>query len=160
MFARLVYVLADAGALADWAGCFDPAVEGELGKPMKCEGSSALDAGVLTDQGFSNFFSESTLLSEPLVAGKAYTYSYDQILPFYVGEGISVDVYGAMADSPCVAQTKLFTLKHDENWHQSFCFTPDRAYERTIARVLVSGIWLTFDLATVGTMCKGCSETP
>ena len=61
---------------------------------------------------------------------------------------------------PCAPQTKLFTIEVDQTWHQSVCFTPDRAYERSFARISVKNILFNFDLGTVGTLCKSCSMTP
>jgi hypothetical protein len=144
------------GQPGDWAGCEPPGADNDV--VIDCEGLR--DGGVLTETGFNHVYATSSAIKTPLLVGKTYEFNYDNILPFYIGDGIDVDVYGAMSDKPCEKLTKLFTLRHDAYWHQSYCFTADRPYDRAISHVSVRNIWFDFQLGTIGTLCKGCSKDP
>jgi hypothetical protein len=95
-----------------------------------------------------------------LLAGHTYQYSYDRLLPLNFGQPVNVDVFGATADAVCSPKQKLFSLYLDGsifNWHQGYCFTPDRDYEYAITYVYIQGVLYYSNVLAAGTVCDTCS---
>jgi hypothetical protein len=100
------------------------------------------------------------VLPGTLLAGHAYQFSYDRLLPFSLGQPVSVDVFGSTAPDLCMPDQKLFSLNLDDsilNWHQAYCFTPDRDYDHVITRVYIQGTLLYYNALATGTICDSCS---
>jgi hypothetical protein len=96
-----------------------------------------------------------------LLKGHAYQFSYDRLLPINFGNAVSVDVFGTTDDDICKADQKLFSLNLDGsifNWHQSYCFTPDRDYHYALTRVYIQGVFFYFNALATGTLCDTCSN--
>jgi hypothetical protein len=151
--------VADAGVAPSEFGCLTQSSFDEpdpSAKPVLCEASP--DGGMLTDQGFVALNEVSGKVQTPIVPGQQYEYIYDHLLPLVIGQGVTVEVYGAFADQPCVKDDMLFSFRLDGTWHQSVCFTPKKAYTHAITRVSVDGVWFWFDLGQIGTICNGCSN--
>jgi hypothetical protein len=149
----------DSGVAPDTVGCvsggsFD-APKPDAVPPITC---SSDDGGMLTEDGLKSLIETSSPIITPVVAGQSYEFIYDHIIPLVLGKGVTVEVYGAMNSMPCEKLEKLFTFRLDGTWHQSLCFTPQRAYERTITRIQLDGVWFWFELGQIGTVCKGCAN--
>ncbi|HEX3770077.1 MAG TPA: hypothetical protein VHV30_04400 [Polyangiaceae bacterium] len=99
-------------------------------------------------------------LSVTLKAGHAYQATYDQLLPIVLGQGVTVEIWGASDEDVCAGEQLLFTLDLDgslQSWHETFCFTPDRDYDRAVTKVFVKGVLFFYDALAVTTFCDTCS---
>jgi hypothetical protein len=125
---------------------------------MECTGNE-LDAAVAwADGGVA--YSDSSSLPYTLLKGHTYQVSYDQLLPFEFGSSVIVDIYGATQANVCQADMLLFTLTLNgsiADWHQSYCFTPDRDYDYLITNVYIQGVLFYFDPLSVSTLCDTCT---
>jgi hypothetical protein len=104
--------------------------------------------------------SESGYLGYTFLAGHTYSVSYDRLLPIELGDAVTVDIYGANAPNICEEGQKLFTLTLDGsifNWHQEYCFTPDRDYQYVITNVNIKGVITYINPLSVSTICDSCS---
>jgi hypothetical protein len=106
-------------------------------------------------------YSSADRLSFTLLAGHTYQASYDQLLPIELGAAVTVDIYGSTQPNVCEADAKLFTLVLDgsiANWHQSYCFTPDRDYDYLVENIGIQGvIGYIPPILAVSTFCDTCS---
>jgi hypothetical protein len=130
---------------------------------MVCPANVTTTAGYFLDGGVYN--SSVARVAAPLshlAAGQSYTFSYDRVLPFVVGGGsIVVDVYGSNAPDVCTPLEKLFTMHLDgslQDWNQTYCFTPTRDYEYTIANDANDGVAFYQTIDITGTLCAGTCQ--
>jgi hypothetical protein len=151
----------DAGALN---GCTAGAASGtpEAGTndagQVECtqnevEGGAAwLDGGAVA--------SVATPLGYTFLAGHAYQVSYDRLLPIELGQPVTVEIYGSTQPDVCKTDQLLFTLHLDGsifNWHQAYCFTPDRDYSYVITNVYIQGVLTYINPLSVSTICDSCT---
>ena len=104
--------------------------------------------------------SVATPLPVTLLAGHTYSASYDRLLPIVLGQAVTVEIWGSTEPDICQADQKLFTLNLDGSifdWHESFCFTPDRDYHYAITRVYIQGTLFFFNALAVSTLCDTCT---
>ncbi|MGH7434559.1 MAG: hypothetical protein ACRENE_02710 [Polyangiaceae bacterium] len=99
-------------------------------------------------------------LGVTLLKGHTYQVSYDRLLPVVLGQPVTVKIYGSTEPDICRTDQLLFTLNLDGsifNWHQGYCFTPDRDYHYAVTNVYVQGVLVFFDVLSVSTICDSCS---
>jgi hypothetical protein len=104
--------------------------------------------------------SVATALGYTFVAGHAYQVSYDRLLPIELGQPVTVEIYGSTLPDVCKADQLLFTLHLDGsifNWHQAYCFTPDRDYSYAITNVYIQGVLTYINPLSVSTVCDSCT---
>ena len=104
--------------------------------------------------------SVATPLPVTLLAGHTYQVSYDRLLPIVLGQPVTVEIYGSTAPDVCTVQQKLFTLNLDSsifNWHQAYCFTPDRDYHEVVTDVYIQGVLVFINILSVSTICDTCT---
>jgi hypothetical protein len=102
-----------------------------------------------------------TPLGYTLLAGHSYQVSYDRLLPIELGNAVKVEIYGSTEPDVCKADQLLFTLNLDGsifNWHQSYCFTPDRDYAYGITNVYIQGVLTYINPLSVSTVCDSCTQ--
>ena len=94
-------------------------------------------------------------LGVTLLKGHPYEVSYDRLLPIVLGQPVTVKVYGSTEPDICQPDQLLFTLNLDGsifNWHQGYCFTPDRDYHFAVTNVYVQGVLVFFNALSVSTI--------
>jgi hypothetical protein len=114
-------------------------------------------AGLAVDGGVTT--SHASKVPGVLVAGQAYSYSYDRVLPINVGQPVTVDVYGSNEPDVCTPGEKLFTMVLDGSilsWNKTYCFTPTKSYAFTISNVSTAGVVYYNSSSFAGTICPGC----
>ncbi len=119
-----------------------------------------VEAGVAWTDGGA-VASEAAPLGYTFLAGHTYSVSYDRLLPIELGQAVTVDVFGSTAPDICETQQKLFTLTLDGsifNWHQSYCFTPDRDYQYVVTNVYIQGVLIYINPLSVSTICDSCTQ--
>jgi hypothetical protein len=152
----------DASGPGPLNGCVSDLASGDGGADAgltQCPGNE-IDASVAwLDGGIA--YSSADLLPYTLLAGHTYQASYDQLLPIELGSAVTVDVYGSTLPDVCVADAKLFTLVLNgsiANWHQSYCFTPDRDYNYLVENIGIQGVLGYIPpILAVSTFCDTCS---
>jgi hypothetical protein len=104
--------------------------------------------------------SVATDLGVTLMAGHTYQVSFDRLLPVVLGQPVTVQIYGSSEPDVCETQQLLFTLNLDGsifNWHQAYCFTPDRDYHYAVTNVYIQGVLFFFNPLSVSTLCDSCT---
>jgi hypothetical protein len=94
-----------------------------------------------------------------LLAGHAYSFAYDRVLPLSVGQPVTVDVYGSNAPDICTEGEKLFTMNLDGSlpaWDKTYCFTPAKDYSYIISNVSIQGVFFYNSVDFSGTLCTDC----
>jgi hypothetical protein len=133
------------------------AVDGGLG--LDCPGnvtSSGLEA--VFDGGVEA--SHAGKLPGRLLAGRAYSFAYDRLLPIGLGQPVTVDVYGSNEPDVCAEGEKLFTMNLDGSilsWNRTYCFTPTKDYAYVISNISILGVFYYNSAAFVGTLCTDCA---
>jgi hypothetical protein len=128
------------------------------GGSVECTGNEVEAGTAWADGGVAASVASS--VGATLLAGHAYEYSYDRLLPIVLGQPVTVKVYGSTQPDICQADQLLFTLDLDSsifNWHQAYCFTPDRDYSYVITNIYIQGVLVFINPLTVGTLCDTCS---
>jgi hypothetical protein len=153
--------VADAGLASTFQGCgggssFEPDMTGVINCDLPTDGGMAPPLELAS----GTTFVTSKAPPIPLIGGQTYEFSYDHLLPIVLGEGVNVEVFGAMNDKPCERLEKLFEFDLNGTWHQTMCFKPARSYDRAISVVHLKEIWFWFELGQVGTLCtaNACSQ--
>ncbi len=139
----------DAGVVADAAP--------DSGGSTECT-ANEVEAGVAWADGGA-VASVASPLDVTLLAGHTYSVSYDRLLPIVLGQPVTVEIYGSTEPDVCKVEQKLFTLNLDSsifNWHQAYCFTPDRDYHYVVTNVYIQGVLVFINILSVSTLCDSC----